>query len=88
MLNNLSSEYNTFKNQVEQEVTDLQENKADKSEVGVLLSEVVAGNGIDITAKQNNKQTVSVKLDDNKGNALTVSENGLYFSKTIDCGEY
>ena len=80
-LNNLSSEYNTFKNQVEQEVTDLQENKADKSEVGVLLSEVVAGNGIDITAKQNNKQTVSVKLDDNKGNALTVSENGLYFSK-------
>lgn len=73
-------------------LNDLQEKKADKSDVGVLLSKVVAGNGIDVTEKQNNQQTVSVKLDTTKtgeeSNALTVSENGLYFSKTIDCGEY
>ena len=87
-LNNLSTEYNTFKNLTNQTLNDLQQNKADKSEVETLLSEVVAGNGIDVTEKQ----TVSVKLDttktDKESNALTVSENGLYFSKTIDCGEY
>lgn len=88
-LNNLTAEYNTFKNQTNQTLNNLQQNKADKANT---LTEVVAGNGIDITEKENNKQTVSVKLDTtktgNEGNALTVSENGLYFSKTIDCGEY
>ena len=88
-LNNLSTEYNTFKNLTNQTLNDLQQNKADKADT---LTEVVAGNGIDITEKENNEQTVSVKLDTtktgNEGNALTVSENGLYFSKTIDCGEY
>lgn len=88
-LNNLSTEYNTFKNLTNQTLNDLQRNKADKADT---LTEVVAGNGINVTAKQNNEQTVSVKLDTtktgNEGNALTVSENGLYFSKTIDCGEY
>lgn len=87
-LNNLSTEYNTFKNLTNQTLNDLQQNKADKSNLNNLLSEVVAGNGIDVTEKQ----TVSVKLDTTKtgeeSNALTVSENGLYFSKTIDCGEY
>ena len=87
-LNNLSTEYNTFKNLTNQTLNDLQQNKADKTDLNDLLSEVVAGNGIDVTEKQ----TVSVKLDTTKtnkeSNALTVSENGLYFSKTIDCGEY
>ena len=87
-LNNLSTEYNTFKNLTNQTLNDLQQNKADKTNLDDLLSEVVAGNGIDVTEKQ----TVSVKLDTTKtgeeSNALTVSENGLYFSKTIDCGEY
>ena len=92
-LNNLSTEYNTFKNLTNQTLNDLQQNKADKTEVETLLSKVIAGNGIDVTEKQNNQQTVSVKLDTTKtdkksSNALTVSENGLYFSKTIDCGEY
>ena len=91
-LNNLSTEYNTFKNLTNQTLNDLQQNKADKTEVETLLSKVIAGNGIDVTEKQNNQQTVSVKLDttktDKESNALTVSENGLYFSKTIDCGEY
>lgn len=87
-LNNLSTEYNTFKNLTNQTLNDLQQNKANKTDLDDLLSEVVAGNGIDVTEKQ----TVSVKLDTTKtgeeSNALTVSENGLYFSKTIDCGEY
>lgn len=91
-LNNLSTEYNTFKNLTNQTLNDLQQNKANKTDLNDLLSEVVAGNGIDVTEKQNNQQTVSVKLDTTKtgeeSNALTVSENGLYFSKTIDCGEY
>ena len=87
-LNNLSTEYNTFKNLTNQTLNDLGTRKADKTDLNDLLSEVVAGNGIDVTEKQ----TVSVKLDttktDKESNALTVSENGLYFSKTIDCGEY
>lgn len=91
-LDDLSAEYNTFKNQTNEALNGLRENKADKSEVETLLSKVIAGNGIDVTEKQNNQQTVSVKLDttktDKESNALTVSENGLYFSKTIDCGEY
>lgn len=91
-LDDLSAGYNTFKNQTNEALNVLRENKADKSEVETLLSKVIAGNGIDVTEKQNNQQTVSVKLDttktDKESNALTVSENGLYFSKTIDCGEY
>lgn len=91
-LDDLSAGYNTFKNQTNEALNGLRENKADKSEVKTLLSKVIAGNGIDVTEKQNNQQTVSVKLDttktDEESNALTVSENGLYFSKTIDCGEY
>ena len=91
-LDDLSAGYNTFKNQTNEALNSLRENKADKSEVETLLSKVIAGNGIDVTEKQNNQQTVSVKLDttktDKESNALTVSENGLYFSKTIDCGEY
>ena len=91
-LDDLSAGYNTFKNQTNEALNDLRENKADKSEVETLLSKVIAGNGIDVTEKQNNQQTVSVKLDttktDKESNALTVSENGLYFSKTIDCGDY
>ena len=91
-LDDLSAGYNTFKNQTNEALNGLRENKADKSEVETLLSKVIAGNGIDVTEKQNNQQTVSVKLDTTRtgeeSNALTVSENGLYFSKTIDCGEY
>ena len=91
-LDDLSAGYNTFKNQTNETLNSLRENKADKSEVETLLSKVIAGNGIDVTEKQNNQQTVSVKLDttkrDKESNALTVSENGLYFSKTIDCGDY
>lgn len=91
-LDDLSAGYNTFKNQTNEALNGIRENKADKSEVETLLSKVIAGNGIDVTEKQNNQQTVSVKLDttktDKESNALTVSENGLYFSKTIDCGGY
>ena len=91
-LDDLSAEYNTFKNQTNETLNDLETRKADRTDLNDLLSEVVAGNGIDVTEKQNNRQTVSVKLDttktDKESNALTVSENGLYFSKTIDCGEY
>lgn len=91
-LNNLSTEYNTFKNLTNDTLNGLETRKANKTDLNDLLSEVVAGNGIDVTEKQNNQQTVSVKLDTTKtgeeSNALTVSENGLYFSKTIDCGEY
>lgn len=91
-LDDLSAGYNTFKNQTNEALNGLETRKANKTDLNDLLSKVVAGNGIDVTEKQNNQQTVSVKLDTTKtneeSNALTVSENGLYFSKTIDCGEY
>lgn len=80
-------------NNLSEAVTDLQENKADKSDLDDLaadsLSEVGAGNGINVTTKQDNQQTVSVKLDTvQTDNALSLGANGLYLSKTIDCGEY
>lgn len=63
-----------------------------------MLTEIEAGNGIDVTEKADKKQTISIKLDDTtiydetvdtaSDNALTVSEKGLYLSHYIDCGTY
>lgn len=74
-------------------LNDLKDRKADKTDLETLernvLAEVNAGNGIDVTTKANSKQTVSVKLNTAaKDNALSLSADGLYFSKTIDCGSY
>ncbi len=72
-------------------LNDLELRKADKSEVQELLADyltnVEAGNGIETTTPQNGKQTVTVKLNATD-NALTLNTDGLYLSKTIDCGEY
>jgi hypothetical protein len=74
-------------------LNDLEARKADKEDVEELitgsLEEVEAGNGINVSAKANNSQTVSVKLNTTAtDNALSVDTDGLYFSKTIDCGSY
>lgn len=79
-------------------LNDLETRKADKSDLdtlsGAALEQVVAGNGIAVTTKSNNSQTVSVKLDTTNdstpgsANALDLSSNGLYLSETIDCGTY
>lgn len=92
-LNTLSQSFNSFQSSTNEAINDLEDRKADKSDVEDLsdnaLIEVVAGNGIDVTAKQDNEQTVSVKLDTvQTDNVLSLSANGLYLSRTIDCGEY
>lgn len=74
-------------------LNDLESRKADKTDLddleGDMLEAVVAGNGINVSTKANNSQTVSVKLDTvQTDNALSVGSDGLYFSKTIDCGDY
>ena len=73
-------------------LNDLEERKADKTDLdtleGNVLAEVIAGNGINVTTKANSEQTVSVKLNTATDNALSLSADGLYFSKTIDCGNY
>jgi hypothetical protein len=73
-------------------LNDLEDRKADKTDLdtleGNVLAEVNAGNGIDVTTKANSEQTVSVKLNTATDNALSLDTNGLYFSKTIDCGSY
>lgn len=74
-------------------LNDLEERKADASDLEDLaanvLTSVTAGNGINVSAKANNTQTVSVKLNTTQtDNALSVDSDGLYFSKTIDCGSY
>lgn len=73
-------------------LNDLESRKADKTDLADLaedmLGEVVAGNGINVSTKTDNAQTVSINLDSQTDNALSVSANGLYFSKTIDCGSY
>ena len=65
---------------------------------GNALTSVVGGNGIEVSTKASNSQTVSLKLDTTKdgngttptpgANALTVNANGLYLSNVWDCGEY
>lgn len=62
------------------------------------LTGVVGGNGIEVSTKASNSQTVSLKLDNTKdgngttptpgANALAVNANGLYLSNVWDCGEY
>lgn len=53
------------------------------------LTSVVGGNGINVSTKDTNSQTVSLKLDSVKtDNALTVSGDGLYLSNVWDCGTY
>ena len=79
-------------------LNDLETRKADKTDLdtlsGAALEQVVAGNGVNVSAKSNNSQTVSVKLDTTNdstpgsANALTLSSDGLYLSETIDCGTY
>lgn len=65
---------------------------------GNALTSVVGGNGIEVSTKASNSQTVSLKLDTTKdgdgttptpgANALAVNANGLYLSNVWDCGEY
>lgn len=74
-------------------LNDLESRKADISDLEDLADEVLAGvtagNGINVGTKTNNTQSVSVKLNTEEGdNALVVDSDGLYFSKTIDCGLY
>lgn len=70
-------------------LTDLDDRKADKTDLNNVLTSITAGNGINVGSVSNHTQTVSVKLDAvQTDNALTVGANGLYMSKTINCGEY
>lgn len=70
-------------------LTDLDDRKADKTDLDNVLTSITAGNGINVGSVSNHTQTVSVKLDAvQTDNALTVGTNGLYLSKTINCGEY
>ena len=55
---------------------------------GNALTSVVGGNGITVSTKADNSQTVSLKLDEAADNALAVNANGLYLSNVWDCGTY
>lgn len=75
------------------EIVGLLADKADASDLEDLnddvLKEIEAGNGIDVSTKADNAQTISVKLNTTASdNALSLDTDGLYFSKTIDCGSY
>lgn len=53
------------------------------------LTSVTGGDGISVTTKESNSQTIGLKLNSTKDdNALTVDSDGLYLSSTIDCGTY
>lgn len=72
-------------------LNDLEDRKADKSDLDDLtvnaLASVQAGNGIEVSPKVSNKQTISLKLNNDLTNVLTLDSNGLYLSE-FDCGEY
>lgn len=56
---------------------------------GDSLTSVTGGNGISVAAKASKSQTISLKLNTTKtDNALTLDDNGLYLSTTVDCGTY
>lgn len=72
-------------------LNDLEDRKANKSDLDDLtvnaLASVQAGNGIEVSPKVSNKQTISLKLNNDLTNVLTLDSNGLYLSE-FDCGEY
>lgn len=74
-------------------LNDLENRKADKTDLEALedaaLTGVTAGNGITVGAKTaQNTQSVAVKLKSGADNALVLNSDGLYFSTTLDCGNY
>lgn len=98
----IDASIDTFSETIEETITeiervtsealnDLEDRKADKSDLDDLainsLSQVQAGNGIEVSQKVSNKQTVSLKLNSDLTNVLTLDANGLYLS-VFDCGEY
>jgi hypothetical protein len=48
------------------------------------LTGVVGGNGIEVSAVNANKQTISVKVDTKEGNMLTASSDGLFVAMYYD----
>lgn len=100
--NAIDTSIDTFSETIEETITeiervtsealnDLEDRKADKSDLDDLtinsLTQVQAGNGIEVSQKVSNKQTVSLKLNSDLTNVLTLDANGLYLS-VFDCGEY
>ena len=98
----IDASIDTFSETIEETITeiervtsealnDLEDRKADKSDLDDLtinsLTQVQAGNGIEVSQKVSNKQTVSLKLNSDLTNVLTLDANGLYLS-VFDCGEY
>lgn len=75
-----------IQNQIDTIKEDITTIKAD------MLTEIEAGNGINVTAKATNKQTVSIKLADSEATEgfLEVTAEGLKTKDEIiiDCGEY
>lgn len=55
---------------------------------GAALKSIEGGNGIEVSTKTSNSQTVSLKLNAAADNALAVNANGLYLSNVWDCGTY
>lgn len=68
---------------IEEDITNIKAN---------MLTEIEAGNGINVTAKDTNKQTVSIKLADSEATEgfLEVTAEGLKTKDEIiiDCGKY
>lgn len=100
--NAIDNSISTFSETIEETLTeiervtsealnDLEDRKANKSDLEDLtvnaLSQVEAGNGINVSQKSQNKQTISLKLNNDLTNVLTLDSNGLYLSE-FDCGEY
>ena len=52
------------------------------------LDQVNGSNAIDVTTKANKQQTISLIVDPNGNDMLTVGSNGLNLSTTWDCGTY
>lgn len=59
-----------------------------ESSVGSTLNLVESGNGINVSEINENKQTISIKLNEDVTNALVNNENGLYLNNVWNCGTY
>ena len=67
-------------------LNDLNLTKADKEDI---LTEIQGGDGINITVKAQNKQTISLKIDnETEDNILQLTADGLYAPSAFDCGSY
>lgn len=95
-ISSLTTDLSTLNNKVSSEITRAEEKDAEHDtkiiNLGTAISNtlnlVEGGNGVNVSEINENKQVISVKLNEDITNTLINNENGLYLNNIWNCGTY